>query len=261
MTMLVSRLGLLFKSSHPMPSFAVALFSVLFAAGVGLGLERIALVGLAVLFQQFSVGLSNDWLDLARDRASGRTDKPVAKGSLTASLVRNSSFAAGGAAFLVAGLLGWESLGWMVFMLVVGWAYNLGLKATLSLPVSQVPPAWVVVVAALLGVSAHFANTLPDLLEDKATGVRALPHIVGQKISALVIAATAIFASSIAVYQSDTLAPIVGLFGLVATILLAGIASALCLRQSPPRVIFPLLVLASLVNAILLMLGVGPIGG
>lgn len=280
MTMLVSRLGLLFKSSHPMPSFAVALFSVLFAVGVGLGLERIALVGLAVLFQQFSVGLSNDWLDLARDRASGRTDKPVAKGSLTASLVRNSSFAAGGAAFLVAGLLGWESLGWMVFMLVVGWAYNLGLKATafsvlpyavgfgilpvfvtLSLPVSQVPPAWVVVVAALLGVSAHFANTLPDLLEDKATGVRALPHIVGQKISALVIAATAIFASIIAVYQSDTLAPIVGLFGLVATILLAGIASALCLRQSPPRVIFPLLVLASLVNAILLMLGVGPIGG
>ena len=79
MTMLVSRLGLLFKSSHPMPSFAVALFSVLFAVGVGLGLERIALVGLAVLFQQFSVGLSNDWLDLARDRASGRTDNPVAK--------------------------------------------------------------------------------------------------------------------------------------------------------------------------------------
>ena len=277
--MLVSRLSLLFKSSHPMPSLAVALFSMLFAVGVGLGVDRIALVGLAVLLQQFSVGLSNDWLDLARDRASGRTDKPVAKGSLTSSLVRNSSFAAGFTALLAAGLLGWQSLGWMVFMLVAGWAYNLGLKATafsvlpyavgfgilpmfvtLSLEQSQIPPAWVVVVAALLGVSAHFANTLPDLLEDRATGVRALPHIVGQKISALVIAATAILASSIAVYQSDTLAPIVGLVGLVATILLAGVASVLSLRQSPPRVIFPLLVLASLFNAILLMLGVGPIG-
>tara|TARA_B110000971_G_scaffold145118_1_gene148300 strand:- start:1307 stop:2098 length:792 start_codon:yes stop_codon:yes gene_type:complete len=262
-----------------MPSLAVALFSMLFAVGVGLGVDRIALVGLAVLLQQFSVGLSNDWLDLARDRASGRTDKPVAKGSLTSSLVRNSSFAAGFTALLAAGLLGWESLGWMVFMLVAGWAYNLGLKATafsvlpyavgfgilpvfvtLSLEQSQIPPAWVVVVAALLGVSAHFANTLPDLLEDRATGVRALPHSVGQKISALVIAATAILASSIAVYQSDTLAPIVGLVGLVATILLAGVASVLSLRQSPPRVIFPLLVLASLFNAILLMLGVGPIG-
>lgn len=279
LTMLASRLGLLFKSTHPMPSLAVTLFAALFAVGVGLGVERVALVGFAVLLQQFSVGLSNDWLDFSRDRASGRPDKPVAKGSLNASLVRNSSFVAGVMALLVAGLLGWESLGWMVFMLVAGWAYNLGLKATafsvlpyavgfgilpvfvtLSLQQSQVPPPWVVIVAALLGVSAHFANTLPDLLEDRATGVRALPHIVGQKISALVIAATAILASSIAVYQSDTLAPFIGLVGLVATILLAGIASVLSLRQTPPRVIFPILVLASLVNAILLMLGVGPIG-
>ena len=277
--MSVRWLSYLFKSTHPMPSLAVALFAGLFAVGVGLGVERVALVGLAVLLQQFSVGLSNDWLDLSRDRASGRTDKPVAKGSLNASLVRNTSFFAGIFALLISGLLGWESLGWMVFMLVAGWAYNLGLKATylsvvpyaigfgilpvfvtLSLEQSQVPPTWVVFVAALLGVSAHFANTLPDLLEDRATGVRALPHIVGQKISALVIAATAILASSVVVYQSYTLAPVIGIVGLVATILLAGIASLLSLRKTPPRVIFPLLVLASLVNVILLMLGVGPIG-
>jgi|TARA_B110000259_G_scaffold185756_1_gene235482 4-hydroxybenzoate polyprenyltransferase len=277
--MFASRLSSLLKSTHPMPSLAVALFATLFAVGGGLAVERVALVGLAVLLQQFSVGLSNDWLDHKRDRASGRTDKPVAQGSLDASLVRNSSFASGVLALLVSGLLGWESLGWMVFMLVAGWAYNLGLKATafsvlpyaigfgilpvfvtLSLEQSQMPPAWVVVVAALLGVSAHFANTLPDLLEDRATGVRALPHIVGQKISALIIATTAILASSIAVYQSDTLPAVVGVVGLMATILLACIASVLSLRPTPPRIIFPLLVLASLVNAILLMLGVGPIG-
>jgi 4-hydroxybenzoate polyprenyltransferase len=116
-----------------------------------------------------------------------------------------------------------------------------------------------VVVAALLGVSAHFANTLPDLLEDRATGVKALPHIVGQKISALVISTTAILASSIAVYQSNSLAGLIGVIGLTATIVLAGIASVLSLRPTPPRAIFPLLVVACLVNAILLMLGVGPI--
>jgi 4-hydroxybenzoate polyprenyltransferase len=262
-----------------MPSLAVALFATLFAFGIGLDVGRVALVGLAVLLQQFSVGLSNDWLDHKRDRAAGRTDKPLAQGSLLASLVRNFSFASGVLALVVSGLLGWESLGWMVLMLVAGWAYNLGLKATplsvlpyaigfgilpvyvtLSLEQSQVPPAWVVVVAGLLGVSAHFANTLPDLLEDRATGVRALPHIVGQKISALVIATTAILASSIAVYQSNSLAGVVGVIGLTATIVLAGIASVLSLRPTPPRVIFPLLVLASLVNAVLLMLGVGPIG-
>ena len=279
LTMFSSKLSFLFKSTHPMPSLAVALFATLFAVGIGLETQRVAIVGFAVLLQQFSVGLSNDWLDHKRDRAAGRTDKPVARGSVGVSLVRNSSFAAGILALLVSGVLGWESVGWMVLMLIAGWIYNLGLKATafsvlpyaigfgilpvfvtLSLEQSQVPPAWVVVVAALLGVSAHFANTLPDLLEDRATGVRALPHIVGQKISALVIAATAILASSIAVYQSDALAVFVGPVGLLATILLAGIASVLSLRPAPPRVIFPLLVLASLVNAVLLMLGVGPIG-
>ena len=279
LTMFASKLSFLFKSTHPMPSLAVALFATLFAVGIGLDAGSVALVGLAVLLQQFSVGLSNDWLDHKRDRAAGRTDKPLAQGSLLASLVRNSSFAAGILALVISGLLGWESLGWMVFMLVAGWAYNLGLKATafsvlpyaigfgilpvfvtLSLEQSQVPPAWVVVAAALLGVSAHFANTLPDLLQDKATGVRALPHLVGQKISALVIATTAILASSIAVYQSNSLAGLVGVIGLTATIVLAGIASVLSLRPTPPRVIFPLLVLACLVNAILLMLGVGPIG-
>ena len=279
LTMFSIKLSFLYKSTHPMPSFAVALFATLFAVGIGLETQRVALVGFAVLFQQFSVGLSNDWLDHKRDRAAGRTDKPVARGSVGVSLVRNFSFAAGTLALLVSSVLGRESLGWMVFMLVAGWTYNLGLKATafsvlpyavgfgilpafatLSLQESPLPPAWVAVVAALLGVSAHFANTLPDLMEDRATGVRALPHIVGQKISALVIAATAILASSIAVYQSDALAVFVGPVGLVATILLAGIASVLSLRPAPPRVIFPLLVLASLVNAILLMLGAGPIG-
>jgi len=88
--MVANRLGFLLKSTHPMPSLAVALFATLFAVGIGLETQRVALVGLAVLLQQFSVGLSNDWLDHKRDRAAGRTDKPVARGSLGVSLVRNS---------------------------------------------------------------------------------------------------------------------------------------------------------------------------
>ena len=98
---------------------------------------------------------------------------------------------------------------------------------------------------------------MPDLLEDRATGVRALPHILGQKVSALIIAGTAMLASSIAVSESVNLAPITGLVGLLITILLAGVASLLALRPTPPRVIFPLLIMASFVNVLLLMLGVG----
>jgi 4-hydroxybenzoate polyprenyltransferase len=125
----------------------------------------------------------------------------------------------------------------------------------LSAPVPFWVEAWVVVVAALLGVSAHFANVLPDILEDKLTGVQALPHILGQRASAAVIAVTALVATVLVVTQSNHLAPLVAVIGLVLTILLVGIASLLSLRPKPPRVVFPLLILASLVNVVLLMLG------
>jgi len=266
----------LLGSTHPIPSFAVALFAALFGIGVGLSTGRVMLVGLAVLLQQFSVGLSNDWLDLKRDRAAGRTDKPAAQGSVNGASVRTSALMAGVLALSVSAWLGWETLVWMVLMLTVGWAYNLGLKSTgfsvapyavgfgilpifvtLGMEQSVIPPFWVILVAALLGVSAHFANTLPDLLEDRATGVRGLPHILGQKVSALIIAGTATLASSIVVSQSVNLTPIIGLIGLLITILLAGVASLLSLRPTPPRVIFPLLIVASFVNVLLLTLGVG----
>ena len=76
----------------------------------------------------------------------------------------------------------------------VGWAYNLGLKSSLTsgalyllgfglLPAyaaSTLPgepaPRWpITVAAALIGLGAHFANVLPDLAGDRATGVVGLP--------------------------------------------------------------------------------------
>lgn len=266
----------LVKSTHPIPCLAVTLFSVLFGIGIGMEPIRIALVGIAVLFQQFSVGLSNDWLDFDRDSAVERRDKPSVSGKVSRNLLRNASFGAGLVALFLALALGWISTLWMLGMLVVGWAYNLGLKSngfsvlpyavgfgilpefvTLSQPDPIFPPFWVVIAAALLGISAHFANALPDLFEDRATGVRALPHIVGQRWSAFIIAVTAVTASGIVVVEAESLNPVVGFVGLIFTLLLAFLASILSLRKQPPRIVFPLLMLASLVNVILLMLGLG----
>ena len=116
---------------------------------------------------------------------------------------------------------------------------------------------WVVMMSALLGVSAHFANVLPDIEADKLNGVRALPHILGQRVSALVIAATALVATLLVVTQSQDLDPAVAIPGLVLNLVLAGLASALSLKKQPPRSAFLLLILASLVNVILLVLGSG----
>lgn len=264
----------LINSSHPIPCLAVALFAGMFGVGSGLPLEQNLLIFFAVLLQQISVGLSNDWLDYKRDKAAGRTDKPTVSGLVKVAELRAVSLIAAGLALVVAFSMGLATGSLMVWMLIVGWSYNLGMKLNwssaipyaigfgsipifvgLSAPVPFWVEAWVVVVAALLGVSAHFANVLPDIIEDKLTGVKALPHVLGQRASATVIAVTALIATVLVVTQSNHLAAPVALIGLVLTVLLVGLASLLSLRPTPPRVVFPLLILASLVNVVLLMLG------
>jgi len=265
-------IGLL-KSTHPIPSFAVASFTVLLALGYSLENHALVLVGLSVLAQQFSVGLSNDWLDFERDTLVGRSDKPTARGEVTAQLVRNASLASAAMALILASILGWETALLMVAMLAIGWSYNLGLKSnglsivpyavgfgilpiyvTLSLNPPQLPLWWIMAAASLLGISGHFANALPDLFDDKATGVRALPHILGQRVSALVIATAAGLASLLVVTQSTTLSPVVAASGFTLTMVFVLAASALALRPRPPRVIFHLLIAATFLNVALLML-------
>jgi 4-hydroxybenzoate polyprenyltransferase len=162
----------------------------------------------------------------------------------------------------------------MVAMLLVGWSYNLGLKSnalsalpyavgfglvpiyvTLSLSTPQLPLWWVMLAAALLGVAGHFANALPDLIDDRVTGVRALPHILGQRVSALAISAAAALASLLVVTESTSLTPVLAWLGFGMTMALVITASVLALRPKPPRVIFHLLIAAAFVNVALLVLG------
>ena len=264
----------LFRSTHPLPSLSVASFAVLFGLGSGFPIDRLVLIGLAVLAQQFSVGLSNDWLDAARDKATGRSDKPVAQGLISTSLVRTTSLVSAVVALALAFVLGAAPFMLMIPMLAIGWAYNLGLKSngfsvvtyivgfgmlpvfvTLSKQQPEFPPAWIIVVSALLGVAAHFANVLPDLLEDKQSGVRGLPHILGQRASALVISVSAGLASLLLVTLSTNLDPVIAVLGFGLTVVLALVASFMALKARPPKLVFYLLIAASLVNVVMLMLG------
>jgi len=266
-------IGLL-KSTHPIPSFAVTSFTVLLAIGYGLPIEKLVLVALGILFQQFSVGLSNDWLDYERDKIVGRKDKPTVRFEVSAKLVRNASIVSVVIALAVATSLGWEVLLTMVAMLIVGWSYNLGLKSnalsalpyavgfgivpvfvTLSLSTPQLPLWWVMLAAGLLGVAAHFANALPDIMDDRETGVRALPHILGQRVSALAISGAAALASLLVVIQSASLNPTLAWVGFGLTMGLVITSSVLALRPKPPRGIFHLLIAAAFLNAALLVLG------
>ena len=270
------KLVALIKSTHPIPCLAVASFAGLLGLGLGISWDRSVLIFLVVLLQQISVGLSNDWLDYKRDLKADRKDKPAVNGTVKVSELRAGAITAALLAQTTAFIFGPTAALVMFVMLVAGWAYNLGMKSnwTSGFPYAvgfgAVPvfvglastepfwvQTWVVLAAALLGVSAHFANVLPDIEADKLTGVNSLPHIMGQRSSALAIAGTALLATVIVVTQSKDLDPTVAAVGLVLNILVVGFAAGLSVKVKPSRAAFSLLILASLVNVVLLMLGTG----
>jgi 4-hydroxybenzoate polyprenyltransferase len=266
----------LINSSHPIPCLAVASFAALFATASGNSWDTSLLIFLVVLLQQISVGQSNDWLDYKRDVMAGRKDKPAVIGTVKVSELRTGAIAAAVLAQATSFIFGPTAALVMFAMLVAGWAYNLGMKLnwTSFIPyavgfglipifVGQASAgtfwaeAWIVLAASLLGVSAHFANVLPDIEADRLTGVKSLPHILGQKPSAIAIAITALSATVIVVTQSASLDYVWATIGLASNVVIVGLASLLSLRKNPPRSAFLLLILASLVNVVLLMLGSG----
>ena len=193
---------------HPAPTVAVTTVSALLAVGVGLSMGRVVLVAAAVLTGQLSIGWSNDRIDAACDRSTGRSDKPVASGQVLPAMVATAAAAALLATIVLSALLGPFAAGAALTLVASGWAYNLGLKATvfsgvpylvgfgalpavayLALPGHTWPPWWAPVTGALLGFGAHFANVLPDLRADEATGVRGLPQRLGARTGVIVMAA------------------------------------------------------------------------
>ena len=200
----------------------------------------------ALLAGQLSIGWSNDACDAAKDAAAGRTDKPLARGDISARAVWAAAGASAAAGLALALVIGPVTAALYLLVVAPGWAYNLGLKSSLwsglmyllgfgPLPAyaaSTLPghpaPRWQVTVAAgLLGLGAHFANVLPDLAADKATGVGGLPQRVAAEWGPPVVRAVALvllLAASVLLLLGAT-RRWVAIPGLIAALLLA-VASA-----------------------------------
>lgn len=267
-----SRIVSLLLSTHPGPGVAVTVVAVVLGIGTGLEPWRIALLGVAVLCNQWSVGLSNDWIDAKRDAAVGRQDKPIARGWISAAAVRNAAFWTGVAAILLTLPLGLvATLAHTVFILSA-WGYNLGLKSTpfsvlpyvvsfgllpaivtLARPMPAMAAGWAITLGALLGVAAHFANVLPDLDDDHATGVRGLPHILGRKPSGIATYLVLAAASVVAMLGPGTIGWL-QIAGLIIGIGIAITGIALVFTRPPSRLLFQLIIAAALVNVLELAL-------
>ena len=193
-----------FLLSHPIPVLfhiiAVTIFTLL-AAWLHFTWSVIVLVIAAHAAMQVSIAMINDYCDRRAD-ALGKPEKPIPRGLI---LPREA---------LIAGLL---MIAIMLVLLIplpllalvislcylaLGQGYNLGLKSTplsgivfaLAMPliplyafagIGHMPPIilWLVPVGFLLGIALNLANSLPDLEEDQAQGLKTLAVVLGVRRS------------------------------------------------------------------------------
>src|SRR5215207_2531984 len=244
-------------ATHRGPTVAVTTVATLLAVAAGLPGGRTALVCVAVLAGQASIGWSNDWLDADRDRAVARADKPVVQGAVAAATLRAAALAAAALAVVLSLLLGIVPGLLLLVLVASGWAYNAGLKRSAAsvlpyvtgfgalpagvvaaAPGTPMAPWWLVTAGAALGLAAHLANVAPDIEDDLATGVRGLPHRLGPVVSAITCAVLLLGASLVLVLGPDGPPTPAGWTGLVIAVP-AAVVAALAGSSRARRLAFP----------------------
>jgi 4-hydroxybenzoate polyprenyltransferase len=260
-------------SCHPLPSVAVSALSAGLAALADLPVGRGVLVTMAVFTGQLSIGWSNDCLDAERDRVVHRSDKPVAAGVVAPRVAGAAAVVAFILTLTLSAALGWDGGAAALVIVLCGWLYNLGLKATalswlpyavafgmlpavatLSASPSRWPAAWALTAGALLGVAAHLANVLPDLREDIATGVRGLPHRLGTRATALTAAVILLAVSAVILFGPGAQPGRWRSVGFVATVLVGGTATATAYRNPSSRRFFSAMIFVAALNLVLFAL-------
>lgn len=244
---------------HPLPSAAVTAFATAFGVAAGLSLGRLGLLAVAVLAGQLSIGWLNDWVDRDLDHRAARPDKPLATAVVTETAVRRAIACA--ALICLVASLALGVLPGLLHLAAVGsaYGYDLWLKSTMvswlpfavsfgllpcvvttSLGVQRFPSPLIVLASAVLGVGAHFANTVKDTEADALTGIRGLPQRLGPHRS-LVVACASVVVAGLAIVLA---APdVVAWASAVAAALVAG--SAALAARGDRRLAFPGLVLGA----------------
>lgn len=264
---------LLFASSHPGPTVTVTVLAAVIAAAVGHPVWLVVLVALTVVAGQLSIGLANDWIDADRDRAVGRSDKPVARGLIAVGTVRTAAYATAGAAVVLSLFLGPVAAVAHLVLVAAGWAYDAGLKRSVwsvapfvvafgLLPVVSVaagpegqwPAWWAIATGAVFGIAIHCTNVLPDLVDDAATGVRGFPHRLGLRGAGIVAFASLVVAAALVlggqVLGGDPvqgLGVVLAVLGAVVVAVLAVVGVRLVLAGRASRTLFRLVIASSLV--------------
>jgi 4-hydroxybenzoate polyprenyltransferase len=256
------------RACHPAPTLVVTAVAVLLGVGASLSVAELLVVGTTVLVGQLSIGWSNDWLDAPVDTASGRPDKPAARGDIDVGTLRTLAVAALVAVVPLSLIAGWRAGCAHLLLVASGWVYNLGIKGTVWSPVpyavgfAALPVYvalfadsgvawWLPVAGALLGVAAHFANVAPDVETDLRSGVRGLPQRAGAQAS-LVISLVLLALSGLM-----TVVPLSSSSALWWLVIIAPLAAGVwLLSRGAIRAVFVVVMVAALLDVLALAVAV-----
>lgn len=263
----------LLLACHPLPTAAVTAISGCLAVSVDLPAGTVVLLVATIFTGQLSIGWSNDVIDADRDAAVGRTDKPLAVGSVDRRLTMAATVLALLATVALSAVL--SVLGGVIaalatlLIVVCGWVYNLGMRstvlsflpyvvafgvlpavATLALPSHPWPAWWAIAAGSMLGVAAHLVNVLPDLRQDALSGIRGLPHRIGATPSTIGAALLMVGAAAALLFGPTGAVPAWRwiAFGVL---LVAGIGTAAVIRRPGSRLLFSMLIVGAAIDVVL----------
>lgn len=262
----------LVRAAHPEPVVAVTLIVTALAYSAGRGALMSALCGAAVLCGHLFIGWSNDILDARLDAEQRREDKPIAAGQLPVRTARIAAGAAGIACVPLSLAVGLGAAAAHFAGLAAATGYNAGIKrtpfsvlayafafamvpvyVTLGPPITHLPAWWAVAAAAAAGAAGHFTQALPDIEQDRRSGVLGLPQRLGERPAAVCAVLLMVFAAALvaAGARSEPL-----LAALALTVVLMGAVLVTVLRGRL-RIAFRLAMLAAVVVVLALVLAGG----
>lgn len=192
---------------HPFPTLlnVAATAGLAFVAAAGSpDVSTLVRMMIVMFCAQSAIGITNDLFDRDLD-ARAKPWKPLVSGLLSPSTAMLLDAALIAVTMIIAATLGVASFALAMLGLACGLAYDAWFKRS---PLSALPfmvaiPTlplwvwatldewhgvlwWVIPLGALVGLSLHLANTLPDIDDDAAYGVRGLAHRLGARGSAAI---------------------------------------------------------------------------
>ncbi len=197
-----ARMGGIWALLHPGPSLLTVLAFVICATIAAHGhpaLATLALATIGLTSQQFAISALNDYCDRSSDALQVKQRKPIVLGLVSPGFALSLALLLAAIMVVCFLPLGIIPLGFAAWFLLLGFAYDLGIKSTpisglmhgLAFPTipllawalfAHLCPQllWAFPLGMCVGIGIHLADAIPDADSDSQAGIHGLAQALGK---------------------------------------------------------------------------------